>query len=110
VLNNWGFSKLSRGDYPGAEKLFGEALTYEPTLFTAKNNLVLARGAQRKYDMPVVDMTQSERAQLLYTLALTAIKKGDIAVGKGLLQDAIDTSPQHFEAATRSLAALEGQG
>ncbi len=22
VLNNWGFSKLTRGDYAGAEKLF----------------------------------------------------------------------------------------
>jgi hypothetical protein len=52
-------------------------------------------------------MTQIERAELLHTLALTAIKQGDVAVGKGLLQDAIDTHPQHFEAAVRSLAALE---
>lgn len=110
VLNNWGFSKMSRGDFSGAEKLFTEALTYDPTMFTAKNNLVMARGAQRKYDMPVISMTQTERSQLLYTLALTAIKRGDIAVGKGLLQDAIDTSPTHFEAATRSLAALDAQG
>jgi len=107
VLNNWGFSKLSRSDFAGAEKLFLEALTYDPTMFTAKNNLVMARGAQRKYDLPVVQMTQTERAELLYTLALTAIKQGDIAVGKGLLQDAIDTHPQHFEAAVRSLAALD---
>ena len=56
--------------------------------------------------MPVIDMTQQERAQLLYTLALTAIKQGDVTVGKGLLQDAIDTSPQYFEAAQRSLDAL----
>lgn len=107
VLNNWGFSKLSRGDYAGAEKLFTEALTYEPTLFTAKNNLVLARGAQRKYDLPVVSMTQTERAQLLYTLALTAIKRGDVSMGKNLLQDAIDTHPQYFDEAVRSLKALE---
>jgi Flp pilus assembly protein TadD len=107
VLNNWGFSKLTRGDYAGAEKLFIEALTYDATLFTAKNNLVLARGAQRKYDLPVLDMTQTERAELLYTLALTAIKQDDITVGKGLLQQAIDTHPQYFEAAARSLAALD---
>ena len=107
VLNNWGFSKLTRGDYAGAEKLFIEALTYDATLFTAKNNLVLARGAQRKYDLPVLDMTQTERAELLYTLALTAIKQNDITVGKGLLQQAIDTHPQYFEAAARSLAALD---
>lgn len=107
VLNNWGFSKLTRGDAPGAEKLFLEAITYEPTLFTAKNNLVLARSAQRKYDLPVVPMSQTERAELLYTLALAAIKQGDNAVGKDLLQQAVETHPQHFEAAARSLAAMD---
>lgn len=108
VLNNWGFSKLTRGDNAGAEKLFIEALKYDPRMFTAKNNLVLARAAQRKYDLPVVEMTQTERAELLYTAALAAIKQGDVSVGKGLLQSAIDTHPQHFEAASRSLAALDG--
>ncbi|MDT8856994.1 tetratricopeptide repeat protein [Paracoccaceae bacterium Fryx2] len=107
VLNNWGFSKMTRADFPGAEKLFLEAITYDPKLFTAKNNLVMARGAQRRYDLPVVQMTQTERAQLLHTMALTAIKQGDVSVGKGLLQEAIDTHPQHFEAASRSLAALD---
>ena len=107
VLNNWGFSKLSRNDFAGAEKLFLEAITYDPNLFTTKNNLVLARGAQRKYDLPVIKMTQEERAQLLYTLALAAVKQGDVSVGKGLLQQAVDTSPQHFEAAVNSLKALD---
>jgi Tfp pilus assembly protein PilF len=107
VLNNWGFSKLSRKEFGAAEKLFTQALTYDPALFTAKNNLVMSRGAQRKYDMPVIEMTQIERAELLYTLGLTAVKQGDITVGKGLLQNAVDTHPQHFEAAVRSLAALE---
>lgn len=107
VMNNWGYSKLSREDYAGAEKLFVEALTYEPGMFTAKNNLVLARAAQRDYDLPVVEMTQIERAQLLYTAGLAAIKQGDTAVGKGLLEQAVETHPQHFEAAARSLAALD---
>ena len=107
VLNNWGFSKLTRGDAPGAEKLFSEALTYDPSLFTAKNNLVLARAAQRKYDLPVVQMTQIERAELLYSMALAAIKQGDVSVGKGLLNQAIETHPQHFEAAARSLETLD---
>jgi len=107
VLNNWGFSKMTRQDYGGAEKLFIEALKYDPRMFTAKNNLVMARAAQRKYDLPVVEMTQTERAELIYTTALAAIKQGDVSVGKGLLQQAIDTHPQHFEAAARSLAALD---
>lgn len=107
VLNNWGFSKLTRGDYSGAERLFTDALRNDPGLFTAKNNLVLARGAQRNYDLPVIPMTQIERAQLLHTMALTAIKQNDLTIGRGLLSQAIETHPQHFEAAVRSLRALE---
>ena len=108
VLNNWGYSKLNRGEYAGAEKLFIEALKNDATMFTAKNNLVLARGAQRKYDLPVVEMTQAERAELLYTLGLAAVKRGDVAVGRNLLEEAVETHPQHFEAAARSLEALRG--
>lgn len=107
VMNNWGYSKLSRGEFAAAERLFAEAIGHDRDLFTAKNNLVLARGAQRKYDLPVVPMSQTEQAQLMHTLALTAIKQGDVAIGKGLLRSAVDTHPQHFEAAARSLAALE---
>ena len=107
VLNNWGYSKLTRGDFPEAERLFGDAIKQDRTLFTAKNNMVLARGAQRDYNLPVIPMNQSERAQLLHTLGLSAIKQGDVETGKGLLREAIDTHPQHFEAAVRSLRALE---
>jgi len=107
VLNNWGYSKLSRGQFADAEELFVEAIGYDNTLFTAKNNLVLARGAQRNYQLPIVPMTQIERAQLLYTMALSAIKQNDVSTGKALLREAIETHPQHFEAAVRSLNTLE---
>lgn len=107
VLNNWGYSKLTRGNYSEAERLFIDALRHNKGMFTAKNNLVLARGARRNYDLPVISMTQVERAQLLHTLALTAIKQNDVTIGKGLLREAIDTHPQHFADAVRSLRALE---
>jgi len=110
VLNNWGYSKLTRGDEKAAEKLFIEAITYDPSMFTAKNNLVMARAAQQKYSLPVIKMTQIERAELLHTLALAAIRQGDSDVGRGLLQEAIDTHPRHFEAAVRTLEALEKAG
>jgi len=108
VMNNWGYSKLTRGDFGAAERLFSDAIRQDESLFTAKNNLVLARGAQQKYSLPVMSTSQEERAQLLYTLGLSAIKQGDTGIGKGLLRDAIDTHPQHFEEAVRSLRALEG--
>jgi Flp pilus assembly protein TadD len=110
VMNNWGYSKLSRGDYREAERLFTEALSQESDLFTAKNNLVLARAAQRNYALPVVPMTQTERAQLLHTMALSAVKQGDVQIGRGLLEDAVETHPQHFEAAVTALRALETNG
>ena len=109
VMNNWGYSKLTRGDHADAERLFTEAIRHDRSLFTAKNNLVLARGAQQKYSLPVIPMDQVERAQLLHTLALSAIKQGDVAIGKGLLNEAIETHPQHFETAVRSLRALENK-
>ena len=52
-------------------------------------------------------MSQIERAQLLHTLGLAAIKRGDVEIGKGLFKEAIEAHPQHFEEAARSLAALE---
>ena len=110
VLNNWGFSKMSRGDFAGAEKLFGEAIGYDPKMFTAKNNLVMARAAQKKYALPTFDITQTERAELLHTMALTAIKSGDTATGKTLLREAVETHPQHFDAAATALRTLEGKG
>jgi tetratricopeptide (TPR) repeat protein len=107
VLNNWGFSRLTRGDHDGAEELFLEAISYDPNLFTAKNNLVLARAAQGNYQLPLVRMTQIERAQLLHTAALAAIRQGEISTGRNLLSEAIDTHPQHFDAAVRALRALD---
>lgn len=107
VMNNWGFSKLTRGSYAEAERLFTDAIRQDNTLFTAKNNLVMARAAQRNYSLPVMPMTQLERAQLLHTMGLSAVKQGDVETGKGLLRDAVDTHPQHFDEAVRSLAALE---
>lgn len=110
VYNNWGYSKLTRGDYPAAERLFVDALRHNSNMFTAKNNLVLARGAQRNYTLPVVPMTQIERAQLLHTMALAAIKQGDVTIGKSLLNDAIETHPRFFPEAVRALEALDADG
>ncbi len=110
TLNNWGYSKLTRGEYGEAERLFIDAIRRDQSLFTAKNNLALARAAQGEYTLPVIPMTQTERAQLLHTMGLAAIKRGDVEIGKGLLRDAVETHPQHFDAASRALSALENGG
>jgi len=110
VYNNWGYSKLTRGAPKEAESLFVQALQHDPSLFTAKNNLALARAGQGNYSLPLVQMTQVERAMLLHTMAIAAIRKGDVNVGRTMLNEAIDTHPQHFEEAVRALRALEGRG
>ncbi|MEM9797970.1 MAG: tetratricopeptide repeat protein [Pseudomonadota bacterium] len=107
VLNNWGYSKLTRGDSDAAERLFTEAITHNPDMFTAKNNLVLARAARRDYRLPVMPLDQEERARLLHTAGIAAVRQGDVDIGRNLLQDAIDTHPRHFEAAKNALAALD---
>jgi hypothetical protein len=43
---------------------------------------------------------------LMYTSGLSAVKQGDTDISRGLLQDAIDTHPRHFEEAVRSLESL----
>lgn len=110
VFNNWGFSKLTRGKPREAEQLFMQALQHDPNLFTAKNNLALARAGQGNYSLPLVQMSQQERAMLLYTMAIAAIRKSDTTIGRTLLAEAIDTHPQHYEEAVRALRALEGGG
>ncbi|MGR3541357.1 MAG: tetratricopeptide repeat protein [Hasllibacter sp.] len=108
VLNNWGYSKLTRGAPADAERLFVQALREDPGLFTAKNNLVLARAAQRNYTLPVMRLTQEERAQLLHTMGLAAVRQGDVETGRSLLNDAVESHPRHFDAAARALDALGG--
>ncbi len=106
VLNNWGISKLERGQYSAAEKLFKQAIASDSKMFTAKNNLVITLGKQGIYRLPVIPMNDKERAILLYNLAREAIRNGDVDIARGLLSDAIDIHPQHFEAAVSLLASL----
>lgn len=106
VLNNWGISKLNRKQYTNADKLFKQAIVADPKLFAAKNNLVLSRGKRRIYELPVMPMTDTERAVLLYNLAREAIKNKDIDVARGLLDTAIESHPQYFAAATSLLGSL----
>jgi len=109
VLNNWGYSKMSRGKYHAAEKLFTEAITSDPKMFTAKNNLVLARGALKNFTLPLIRMTQVEKSELMYTLAISALKQGYVVIARGLLEDAIDTNPRQFDAAVRTLQSLNNK-
>ena len=53
------------------------------------------------------DLSTEQDAFAFERLRSGQIKQGDLITGKALLADAIDTHPQYFEAAVRSLEALE---
>ena len=106
TLNNWGFSKRIRGDIEDAENLFRQALRADPSLFRAKVNLVQTRAMRGEYQLPVIPMSDEERALLYYEAAKVAVNRGDRDIARGLLQEAIDFHPRHFDAAVDALRAL----
>lgn len=106
TLNNWGFSKRIRGDLEDAEKLFRQALRADPSLFRAKVNLVVVRAMRGTYQLPVIPMSDEERALLYYEAAKIAVDRGDRDIARGLLQEAVDFHPRHFAAAVDALNAL----
>jgi len=107
IYNNWGVSHQARGDLPGAAENFERALSYDSTLFSAKNNLAITRGLQGTYELPVIPMTETERARLLNNLGIIAMRRGETAVAKGLFAAAVDAHPQYYQGAADRLAALE---
>ena len=106
VLNNWGVSQMSRGDYPAAADLFERALAYDSRLFSAKNNLAIAGGLMGDYDLPAVPMTETEKAYMLNNLGVIAERSGQIEMARGLFAAAVEAHPQHYAAAASRLEAL----
>jgi Flp pilus assembly protein TadD len=107
VLNNWGVSQMSRGDLAAAAAVFDRALSYDSTLFSAKNNLAIARSLQGIYQLPLVPMTDEEKAVLLNNMGIVAMRRGDEQVARGLFAGAVEAHPQHYAGAASKLAALE---
>lgn len=107
IYNNWGISKMARGDYKSAEDMFRKAVSFDRSIFNAKNNLAISRAKRKIYELPVVPMSTKEKAELLHNIALQAIRNGDVDLGRGYLEEAIDIHPQHFEEAVQKLAALD---
>lgn len=108
VLNNWGMSKLARGELTQAANLFQESITFDPKLFQAKNNLITSRGRQKNYQLPVIPMSETEEAILLYNLGIIAVRQDDTDIAKGLFSQAVDTHPQHYPEAVDALSSLGG--
>ena len=100
---------MSRGDLSTATQMFERAIAYDSRLFSAKNNLAIARGLQGNFDVPVVPLTDTERAIILNNLGLIALRKNEKKIALGLFAAAIEAHPQHYQTAADRLAALEAK-
>lgn len=107
VLNNWGVSQMARGDLKAAEKTFERAVSYDTALFSAKNNLAIVRGLQGQFTLPLVPLSDEERAVLLNNLGIVAMRQGDERLARGLFAAAVDAHPQYYASAADKLTALE---
>jgi Tfp pilus assembly protein PilF len=107
VLNNWGVSQMARGDLTAAASTFTRAVSFDTRLFSAKNNLAIVRGLQREYSLPLVPLSDEERAILLNNLGIIAMRQGDEQIASGLFAAAVDAHPQYYAGAADKLAALE---
>jgi Tfp pilus assembly protein PilF len=108
VLNNWGVSQMARGDLKGAMAKFQQAVSFDPRLFNAKNNLAIVRGLQGHYDLPLVPLSDEERAILLNNLGIIAMRRDDEDIARGLFSAAVKAHPQHYASAANKLAVLSG--
>jgi Flp pilus assembly protein TadD len=107
VLNNWGVSQMARGDLNAAAMTFERAISFDSTLFSAKNNLAIVRGLQGNYFLPLVPLNDKERAVLLNNLGIVAMRQGDEKIARGLFAAAVDAHPQYYASAAAKLSALE---
>ena len=107
VLNNWGVSQMSRGDLAAATKSFERAVSFDTRLFNAKNNLAIVRGLQGNFNLPLVPLSDEERAVLLNNMGIIAMRQGEERIAQGLFAAAVDSHPQYYASAADKLAALE---
>lgn len=110
VLNNWGVSKMARGEHEEAERLFEEALVYDPGLFSAKNNLTLSYGLRHRYRLPLVTLSGEEKAVLYHNLGVLALRQNDRAVARSMFEKSLEAHPQHYAPSADKLAALSAAG
>jgi hypothetical protein len=68
---------------------------------------VIARGLQRDYRLPLVPLSDEERAILLNNLGIIAMRQGDERIARGLFAAAVDAHPQYYAGAADKLAVLE---
>ena len=96
VLNNWGVSQMARGDLATAAETFQRAVSYDSGLFSAKNNLAIVRGLQGEFELPLVPLTDEERAVLMNNLGIIAMRQGKQRLAQGLFASAVAIHPQQI--------------
>lgn len=102
ILNNRGFSYLSRGEPDKAIADFVAALDARPDMQVARNNLRLAIAMKGDYRRAVAGISRDPAADL-NNAGFAAILRGDYAHARSLLGEAIKARNEYYALAAANL-------
>lgn len=106
VLNNRGFSYLSRGRPDEAIADFVAALDAKPDMQVARNNLRLAIAMKGDYRRAVAGISRDPAADL-NNAGFAAMLRGDYADAKSLLGEAIKARHEYYALAAANLQLVD---
>ena len=108
IHNNLGLSHLMAGQFAKAVDCFKRALELNPDYTLAANNLGLAYAGQNRMDSAMEVFQRSlGPAKAANNLGVLMAWKGDKQGAAVKFQEAMRTSPSHYELATRHLSLVQ---
>lgn len=109
VRNNYGISKLARGDAKGAADEFNQALAIDPNFERAKTNLDLANAADGRSisDLAEAETDPKKRAQLLNNYGYVAMLQGRYDDAETYFNAALKAHPAFYKPAFENLNVLK---
>lgn len=107
VQNNYGFSLLTRKNYPAAIDALQKALRLSPNLETAQMNLRIALAMQGRYEEALAGLQRKMTPMAFNNVAVAAMSRGDLKHAESYLVKALDSSPSQYDMAAKNLQHLE---
>lgn len=106
ATNNLGYSLLLQGKPAEALPWLTKASRIDPHQPAAAANLRLALAALGRYDDAVAEVAPEDRPAALNNAAVMAMTRGDTAMARKMLTEALQGSPGYYERARRNLERL----
>jgi len=106
AYNNRGFSLLMQRQVEEAVSDLNRALSLDPRLVTAKQNLRLAVAWRGDYAAALIGVERKDMGRALNNIGYIALMRGDLAAAEAYLMRAMEVDPSYNETAARNLAYL----